>query len=319
MHNSNNPTSNPTGNTGDPLSQLVVKPDPGAAALTRSGIGEEVSPGVFVLEKRALLAALALKVFRDQQFIDDEALLLELKNNDAALSLPDLQLATKGLLSRIESGIELARSIAIIPTHVETQSNLLELTLPTLDVFSSYGKDFPLALQYVTQPHNILVPESTQWSRQVLFTCALQRSCSLNQETDAAFKQMADHFRLILKDGGDILKHFESMRLVPLNIETMTVAQFWGALFCHKNNCDNPDLLNYVRKFVAWPMEWDSVDNDATFLALFIGKVLSESGQVGGATTFLNKFSDLQVVAGSIAKMVFETANTAERRIARWN
>ena len=118
MNQFNKPTSNPIGDTNDVFSQLVIKSNPGATALAYTSLGDEVSPGLFVLDRRAMLAAIAMHIFQDQTFLDEEAALMERKMAGDPIPLAEAQAIAQGLVERVSDRVELSTAIAMIPLNI---------------------------------------------------------------------------------------------------------------------------------------------------------------------------------------------------------
>lgn len=310
------------------LTDLSVAQSRRAVAFARSGLGEEVLPGFFILQRDLALAVTALQIRADPTFLAKEVELAQDAYITGAVAKGPLLEAATDLLARMADKVDIQRGVFLVGGRPTVATNLLKLALPELPQFARTTAQIQEIVDYVAQPNNVFVTEGAQFEKKHLFYLILWRRCLGSSMETANLALMYGDAKDLLEKSPEILGRLQRDGIVPEFCENEDILTFWSKVFSSSNCRNNRDLMDWACSKVNWPEKMKNVSNDGLFLVVLLSRLSFEQHAQRPDATMVDKIRHVELgkkieqmimTCFPIAEIVDEVAKASRARVARAN
>jgi hypothetical protein len=306
-------------NNAASLQDLTTQHSKDAVAFVRSGLGEEVVPGFFILNKDLALAVAALRIHPDAEFLAKEAQLAHIATSEGQVSANAVVQESAALLERLDAKIDTKRGIFYVGTQPTVRTNLFELALPELPQFKKAAEHINGAINYITRTRSVYVIEGAQWAKADLLLLLLTQYSLSNPREGFALVSMYETFRSTLEAAPDVLEPLQQQGILPTFTTKTNAFTFWGELFSTSKCANNPGLISWIRSTMAWPEMFEKIDIDGVFIGVFLAHACFAGGKPDLAATILERFQPVLETCTAAAKVVDLMSKASLARVARSN
>ena len=269
-HFDNSPTNNQPLRAATFFHGLKFPESKDAIAFTRSGLGEEVLPGFFILNKDLALAVAALRIIPDEEFLTKEARMAQKSQNGEGLRVNEVVEEASALLARLEQKINTSRGIFLSGMQPVVRTNLLTLVLPELPQFQKAAAYINGAVNYVTRNDAVIVTEGAQWNKAELTALLFAQHAAANIRDGVAILDTYDVVRSALEAAPDILNRLQEDGIVPQFTQKTNAFNFWAEAFAGSKCANNQSLHAWLGSRIDWPEELKKIKNDGVLISALI-------------------------------------------------
>ena len=287
----------------------------GAAAFVRSGIGEELQPGFFILRKDAALVVSALAVYGDLIFAKTE---IEIESKGSAPREVVVQ-AVSDLLGRLAQRGVTERGFHRVGKCPATLTDMLETVLPDLPQFSKSAAFIKDAMRYVAQWHSVFVSEGARFTKADLSFRLLEVHCIDGPTDDMNLTRTFEYVRATPERAPDILARLQEEGIVPNLSGNIDPLRFWSEVFSHDRSVNNAPLATFIQSNMSWPDIVKGVTNDGIFLCSLGGRSIYTQGIEEPDAQIFDKLRIATFVCDGVTKIAEEIGTQIRVRGAGWN
>ena len=289
-----------------------------AIAFMRSGLGEEVLPGFFILNKDIALAVTALRIVPDEEFLAREAEMAQTANIEGRIYVKDVVKEASALFDRLEQKINTSRGIFLVGTQPMMQTNLLTLALPELPQFKKSAEHIVGAVNHITRGETFFVTEGAQWNKKDLILMLLAHRATRQLKDGFALVTSYDTVKSTLEATPGLLNRLQEEGIVPPMTPTTTAFRFWAEAFSTSKCADNQPLHSWIRSCMDWQPEMEKITNDGVFIGALIAQTLAANHD-SKLSAALESFIPVNALGAVLAHIADTMSQASVARVARSN
>lgn len=288
-------------------------------AFVRSGLGEEVTPGLFILNKELALIVAALRIVPDLDFLASEARLARAANSGALVTSKDVAQEVSALLERVKAKVDTEKGIFLPGPTSLVRTNLLNLALRELPQFRKVAQHIEGAVNYVTQNCGAFVTEGAQWEKSHLLFGMLVNYARVRPLDGMRLFDTYDKVRETLEGSPEAVAFLQKLGILPSLPQSVGALHFWSALFTGSKCANNPELLSWIRAKMPWPESYEAIHNDGVFIGLFIAQICITHDRPDVALSIAKTLDPVNTICGALASAVEMMSKASLARVARSN
>lgn len=316
-HFGNSPSNTPKDQRG--FAHLSTPPSTDAIAFMRSGLGEEVAPGFFILNKHLALTVTAMRIQADTQFLVKEAELAETAVREGGIPIRAVVKEVSDLLDRLEARIDTKRGVFLAGEKPTVGTNLIELALCEMPQFRNASEYIRGALNYVTRGSSVFVIEGAQWSKSDLLLLLLTHHSLKRPKEGDILSNMYEKIRETLEASPELLTRLQEAGICPPFTSKTNAFTFWSNVLSSSQCAHSPQVTSWLRLTAAWPEELDRISNDGVFIATLIPYLYHITGRREIAKAIISELDTVFGICVVAAQVVDDMYKVSHARVARSN